>query len=94
MRHNEYEFPATSFEVVVVLVLVLVLDLKLSNKRYAGTLFCLCDYSLQRCDYYSITGFHYGCVFDVVMHIATSKLVHNGGYIQKLLQLFDLPEIL
>ena len=33
MRHNDYEFPATNFEVVLVLVLVLVLDLKLSILR-------------------------------------------------------------
>ena len=26
--------------------------------------------------------------------MATSRLIHNGGYIHKLLQLFNLPEIL
>ena len=33
-------------------------------------------------------------VFSMSSFIATSRLVHNGGYIQKLLQLFHSPEIL
>ena len=33
-------------------------------------------------------------VFLMPWRIATSRLIHNGGYIQKLLQLFKSPEIL
>ena len=33
-------------------------------------------------------------VFSILSCIATIRLVHNGGYIQKRLELFSSPEIL
>ena len=39
-------------------------------------------------------GFCCAAVFTMSSCIPTSRLIHNGGYIQKLLQLFNLPEIL
>ena len=47
-------------------------------------------------------GYRYECLqpkcvidtFSMSFGITTSRLVHNGGYIQKLYQLFNSPEIL